>query len=169
MLVVILVLALGGFVVIKSYLCQINRTYDQDISEAISPKEAYFEVDETDENGDETIDPGSYTELDDKGDSNASDEIAFIAPDDVEWDFIERIEDDKLGCILPTPNAPGQRVFSRCAAPFFLEIRQYSCEKMSYSTQKFLAAGHIGSFQIHPNQHFVGWPGSTGGRKPPAI
>ena len=38
-----------------------------------------------------------------------------------------------LGCILPTPNAPGQRVFSRCAAPFFLEIRQYSCEKMSCS------------------------------------
>ena len=51
-----------------------------------------------------------------------------------------------LGCILPTPNAPGQRVFSRCAAPFFLEIRQYSCEKMSCSTQKLLAAGHIGSW-----------------------
>lgn len=99
-LVVILVLALGGFAVIKSYLGQINRTYDQDISETISPKEEYFEVDETDENGDETIDPGSDTELDDKGDSDASDEIAFIAPDDVEWDFIERIEDDKLINIL---------------------------------------------------------------------
>ena len=99
-LVVIFVLALGGFAVIKSYLCQINRTYDQDISETISPKEEYFEVDETDENGDETIDPGSDTELDDKGDSDASDEIAFIAPDDVEWDFIERIEDDKLINIL---------------------------------------------------------------------
>ena len=57
-----------------------------------------------------------------------------------------------LGCILPTPNAPGQRVFSRCAAPFFLGIRQYSCEKMSCSTQKFRAAGHIGSFQIHPKK-----------------
>ena len=34
-----------------------------------------------------------------------------------------------VGCILPTPNAPGQRVFSRCAAPFFLEIRQYFKEK----------------------------------------
>lgn len=99
-LAVILVLALGGFAVIKSYLGQINRTYDQDISETISPKEEYFEVDETDENGDETIDPGSDTELDDKGDSDASDEIAFIAPDDVEWDFIERIEDDKLINIL---------------------------------------------------------------------
>ena len=52
---------------------------------------------------------------------------------------------------LKTPNAPGQRIFSRCAAPFFLEIRQYSCEKMSCSAQKFLAAGHIGSFQIHPS------------------
>ena len=36
-----------------------------------------------------------------------------------------------LGCILPTPNAPGQRAFSRCAAPFFLEIRQYSCVKLT--------------------------------------
>ena len=53
---------------------------------------------------------------------------------------------------LKTPNAPGQRAFSRCAAPFFLEIRQYSCVKMSCSTQKFLAAGHIGSFQIHPRK-----------------
>ena len=35
---------------------------------------------------------------------------------------------------LKTPNAPGQRVFSRCAAPFFLEIRQYSCGKMSCAT-----------------------------------
>ena len=53
---------------------------------------------------------------------------------------------------LKTPNAPGQRVFLRCAASFFLEIRQYSCEKMSCATQKSLAAGHIMSFQIHPKQ-----------------
>ena len=51
---------------------------------------------------------------------------------------------------LKTVNAPGQRAFSRCAASFFLEIRQYSCEKMSCSARKFLAAGHITSFQIHP-------------------
>ena len=43
-----------------------------------------------------------------------------------------------------------QRVFSRCAASFFLEIRQYSCKKMSCSTQKFLAAGHIGSWKNTP-------------------
>ena len=53
---------------------------------------------------------------------------------------------------LKTPNTPGQRAFSRCAAPFFLEIRQYSCEKMSCSAQKFLVAGHIWSFQIHPRK-----------------
>ena len=51
---------------------------------------------------------------------------------------------------LKTPDAPGQRAFSRRAASFFLEIRQYSCEKMSCAARKFLAAGHIGSFQIHP-------------------
>ena len=55
-----------------------------------------------------------------------------------------------LGCILPTPNAPGRRGFLRCAASFFLEIRQYSCGKMSCSAREFLAAGHIFSFQIHP-------------------
>ena len=55
---------------------------------------------------------------------------------------------------LKTPNAPGQRAFLRCAASFFLEIRQYSCEKMSCATQKSLAAGHIMSFQIHPNRRF---------------
>ena len=59
---------------------------------------------------------------------------------------------------LKTPNAPGQRIFSRCAAPFFLEIRQYSCEKMSCSAQKFLAAGHIGSFQIHPTRRGTNSP-----------
>ena len=54
---------------------------------------------------------------------------------------------------LKTPDAPGQRAFSRRAASFFLEIRQYSCEKMSCAARKFLAAGHIGSFQIHPRPH----------------
>ena len=56
-----------------------------------------------------------------------------------------------LRVYLKTPNAPGQRAFLRCAASFFLEIRQYSCEKMSCATQKSLAAGHIMSFQTHPS------------------
>ena len=51
---------------------------------------------------------------------------------------------------LKAPNAPGQRIFSRCAAPFFLEIRQYSCEKMSCSAQKIFAAGHIGRWKNTP-------------------
>ena len=60
-------------------------------------------------------------------------------------------DSEKLRVYLKTPDAPGQRAFSRRAASFFLEIRQYSCEKMSCAAQKFLAAGHIGSFQIHPS------------------
>ena len=55
-----------------------------------------------------------------------------------------------LRVYLKTPNAPGQRAFLRCATSFFLEIRQYSREKMSCTTQKSLAAGHIMRFQIHP-------------------
>ena len=51
---------------------------------------------------------------------------------------------------LKTPNAPGQRAFLRCAASFFLEIRQYSCEKMSCAVRKFLAAGHIESWKNTP-------------------
>ena len=66
-------------------------------------------------------------------------------------DFAETLKDSiEIG--VKTVNAPGQRAFSRCAASFFLEIRQYSCEKMSGSARKFLAAGHIVSFQIHLNK-----------------
>ena len=57
-----------------------------------------------------------------------------------------------LGRILPTANAPGRRGFSCCAAPFSLEIRQYSCGKMAYSAWKFLAAGHITDFR-----YTLGW------------
>ena len=63
---------------------------------------------------------------------------------------IEQNRKDVLGRILPTPDAPGLRVFSRRAASFFLEIRQDSCEKMSCAARKFLAAGHIGSWKNTP-------------------
>ena len=66
--------------------------------------------------------------------------------------LVKRIAKSFLRVYLKTPNAPGQRAFLRCAASFFLEIRQYSCEKMSCATQKSLAAGHIMSFQIHPKE-----------------
>ena len=55
-----------------------------------------------------------------------------------------------LGCILPTPNAPGQRVFSRCAAPFFLEIRQYSCEKCLAQRKNSALQVTLGVGRIHP-------------------
>lgn len=55
-----------------------------------------------------------------------------------------------------TANAPGQLAFSCCAAPFSLEIRQYSCEKMSCSARKFLAAGRIARFQIPLREQVCG-------------
>ena len=42
-----------------------------------------------------------------------------------------------------------QRVFSHCAASFFLEIRKYSCGKMSCTARESLAAGHAVGFQMH--------------------
>ena len=66
-----------------------------------------------------------------------------ILPQNDEW---------KQGCILPTVNAPGQRAFSHCAAPFSLEIRQYSYEKMACPARKILAAGHIASWKNTPSK-----------------
>ena len=45
-----------------------------------------------------------------------------------------------------------QRVFPHCAASFFLEIRKYSCGKMSCPARKSLAAGHAVGFQMHPDR-----------------
>lgn len=112
-LIVISVLAFVGFVVIKSYLGQISRTYDQSISETILPKDEYFEVDETDENSDKTMEAetnensdktmeaDSHSNLNDEGEGpDTSEEMIFLDPDDVEWNFIEQIEDDRLINIL---------------------------------------------------------------------
>ena len=100
-LVIIILLALGGFAVIKSYLGQISRTYDQSLSETIAPEDEYFEVDEVDKPNDETTDTDTAADQDDENvESDTSEEIAFIDPDDVAWDFIERIEDDHLINIL---------------------------------------------------------------------
>lgn len=84
-LVVILTTVLGIFFIIKSYLSQIGRTYNQSFAEKIAPEDEYFEADEV-EGDDTTID--------------TSDKITIIDPSDVEWDFIERIEDDNLINIL---------------------------------------------------------------------
>ncbi len=56
----------------------------------------------------------------------------------------------RLGCILPTIHAPGQRAFSRCAASFFLEIRQYSCKKMSCSARKSSLPVTLPVGRMHP-------------------
>ena len=49
-----------------------------------------------------------------------------------------------------TPNAPGQRAFSRCTAPFFLEIRQYSCEKSLAQRKNSSLPVPLGVGRIHP-------------------
>ena len=55
-----------------------------------------------------------------------------------------------LEMYLKTPNAPGQRAFSRCTAPFFLEIRQYSCEKSLAQRKNSSLPVTLGVGRIHP-------------------
>lgn len=101
MLGIIFVMAFGGFFVIKSYLSQISRTYDQNFSETIVPEDEYFESDEAEvslnaaTDMDTVIDQESVNEGVDTGEK-----IPFIDSNDVKWDFIERIEDDQLVNIL---------------------------------------------------------------------
>ena len=57
-------------------------------------------MDKTDENRNETIDVDSNTNFEDKENADANDEIISIDPADVEWSFVERIEDDDLINIL---------------------------------------------------------------------
>lgn len=133
-LVAMITMALGGFAVIKSYLSQISRTYDQSLSETIAPEDEYFEADEVEQILDASTDVDAIdqsfsetvaleeahleadsaeemldTTIDmetaiDQGDENdeadTSEKMTFIDPNDVEWDFIERIEDDHLMNIL---------------------------------------------------------------------
>lgn len=92
-LALLLLLTLGSFAVVKSYLGQIGRTYNQDKIETVSPELEFFEADEksTDadsEDGSKNIESGSEGDCD------------FIDPEDVEWEFIKRIEDDHLINIL---------------------------------------------------------------------
>ena len=55
-----------------------------------------------------------------------------------------------LGCILPTPNAPGQRVFSRCTAPFFLEIVSIPAKKCLAQCKNSSLQVTLGVGRIHP-------------------
>lgn len=98
-LIVILTMALGGFAVIKSYLGQLRRTYEQSSLETIAPEDEYFDADESEDSPDADMDTG-IDQGNEKNDSDTSAEVTLIDPDDVEWDFIERIEDDQLINIL---------------------------------------------------------------------
>lgn len=92
-LIIILVLVLGYFAII-------NCAYNQSTSEKILPPNEYSNVDETDENRNETMESDSDTDADHTENADANDETASIDSDDVEWNFIERIEDDELINIL---------------------------------------------------------------------
>lgn len=92
-LIIILVLVLGYFAII-------NCAYNQSTSEKILPPNEYSNVDGTDENRNETMESDSDTDADHTENADADDETASIDSDDVEWNFIERIEDDELINIL---------------------------------------------------------------------
>lgn len=98
-LIVILAMALGGFAVIKSYLSQLGRTYDQSPLETIAPEDEYFDADESEDYPDADMDT-SIDQGDENNDTDTNTEVTSIDPNDVEWDFIERIEDDHLINIL---------------------------------------------------------------------
>lgn len=98
-LVLILTMVLGGFALIKSYLGRISRTYDRSFSEMIAPEDEYFETDE--DLLDTTTDMDTViAQRNENEEVNTSEKNTFIDPGDVEWDFIERIEDDHLINIL---------------------------------------------------------------------
>jgi len=92
-LALILAIVLAVFFVVKSYLNQIGRTEDAAIP-TIAPEDEFFEVDVTPEPS-PTL-SGSDDPVEPTRDPNVLD----IDPDDVEWPFIEALEDDKLINIL---------------------------------------------------------------------
>ena len=92
-LIIILVLVLGCF-------AMINHTYNQGTLEKIVPPNEYSNVDETEGDRNETMESDSDTNAEHTENADTNDETASIDSDDVEWNFIERIEDDELINIL---------------------------------------------------------------------
>ena len=97
--VLVLALVLGGLAVVKSYLGQIGRTYDDPI-ETVAPEDEFFEVDVTPEPT-PTPTPAEPTEEPaeqptEEPSADPEDAAIDIDPNEVQWDFIERIEDDHL-------------------------------------------------------------------------
>ena len=64
------------------------------------PPNEYSNVDETDGDRNETMESDPDTNADHTENADTNDETASIDSDDVEWNFIERIEDDELINIL---------------------------------------------------------------------
>ena len=85
---ILLALVLGGFMVVKSYLDQIDRTYNEQV-DVIAPEDEFFEEDEGDVIGGGEEPPPEENPPEDPNTIN-------IDPASVEWSFIERIEDDRL-------------------------------------------------------------------------
>ena len=104
-LALILALAAGGFALVKSYLGQIGRV-DKEAVATVAPEDESFEVDVTPEptpvptptpvSSDAPEQPQPTPTPEPTPDPNKLD----IDPADVEWPFIERIEDDHLINIL---------------------------------------------------------------------
>lgn len=93
-LIVIFTMALGGFAVIKSYLSQLSRTYDQSSLETIAPEDEYFDTDESDDSLAKDMDTG-IDQGNKNNDSDTSAKDTFIDSNDVAWDFIERADESE--------------------------------------------------------------------------
>lgn len=98
-LALVLALLLTGVLVMKRYLQQINRT-DPGTVETVPPEEEFFDVDVTPE---PTASPAPTGSPEPTGTPEPSKEPEqpnpmddVIDPNDVEWPFIEKIEDDRL-------------------------------------------------------------------------
>ncbi len=111
-LALLVLLALAGFVVVKMYLHQIQRT-DPVVTDIIAPEDEFFDVDEPAvsdttqvslNSGSEPVaeTPGEPVSPDESApaEEEPEEELPVIDPADVEWEFIERIEDDHLINIL---------------------------------------------------------------------
>lgn len=113
LVVAILIVALlaAGFVFVKNYLNRIDRT-SGDVVDVINPEDEFFDADvtppasqpvPTEEPVDDPVqtgEPTPGTEPDDPEDAPQVSGIPEIAPEDIDWGFIERIEDDHLINIL---------------------------------------------------------------------
>lgn len=97
MLIIVLIII---FVLVLGYFAIIDRAYNQSISEKILPPNEYSKVDETDGDRNETMESDHDTDAEHMENADTKDEAASIDSDDVEWDFMERIEDDELINIL---------------------------------------------------------------------